>query len=93
MALKGDTVRLFVKFIDFNGEKVEPNDVTLSIYDEDNIAIQSITLTSDNRTGVGEYYFDYTIPYTVTDYVIYEYSGIHRGRPILQRDKIHVEFV
>lgn len=93
MALKGDTVRLEVSFMDFDGVSVEPNEVTLNIYNEDNVALESISLTSDNRTGIGEYYYDYTIPYTVADFVIYEFSGNHRGRPILARDKVHVDFV
>lgn len=93
MALKGDTVRLECNFMDFDGVSVEPEDVVLNIYNEDNVALESISLTSDNRTGIGEYYYDYVIPYTVNDYVVYEFSGNHRGRPILARDKIHVEFV
>lgn len=93
MALKGDTVRLEVKFLDFNGISVDPTDVFLNIYNEDNVAIQSIPLDGDNRVGIGEYYYDYVIPYNVNEFIIYEFSGIHKNRPILARDKIHVEFV
>lgn len=93
MALNGDTVRLEVQFMDFDGNKVEPTDVTLNIYIGDNVALQSISLSSDNRTSVGAYYYDYVIPYTVNDYIVYEYTGLHRDRPILARDKIHVDFV
>lgn len=93
MALKGDTVRLECNFMDFNNTPVEPIDVMLNIYNENNIAIQSIPLTNDNRIGIGKYYYDYIIPYSVRDFIIYEFSGIHRGRPILARDKIHVDFV
>lgn len=93
MALKGDTVRLEVEFMDFNSVRVEPNEVILSIYNEDNVAIESIPLTSDNRTNIGEYFYDYIIPYVISDYIIYEFSGNHRGRPILARDKVHVDFV
>lgn len=93
MALKGDTVRLEVEFKDFDGNSVEPTDVTLNIYDDDGVALQSIPLTSDNRTDVGEYYYDFMIPYNVSDYIIYEFSGVHRSRPILARDKVHVDFV
>lgn len=93
MALKGDTVRLEVEFKDFDGLKVEPTDVTLAIYNEDGVALQSIQLTSDNRTDIGQYFFDYTIPYTVSDFIVYEFSGVHRSRPILARDKVHVDFV
>lgn len=93
MALKGDTVRLEVRFLDFDGRFVEPEDVILNIYDEDNVAIQSIPLTVDNRVDIGTYYYDYVIPYTVNDCIIYEFAGTHRTRPILARDKIQVDFV
>lgn len=93
MALKGDTVRLEVKFMDYDGFSVEPTDVLLNIYDDSNVAIQSIPLTNDNRTNVGEYNYDYAIPYGVNDFIIYEFAGNHKGRPILAREKIHVDFV
>lgn len=93
MALKGDTVRLEVEFRDFKGVMVEPSDVALAIYDDSNVALQSIQLTSENRTDTGCYYYDYTIPYTVSDYITYEFSGVHRDRTILARDKVHVDFV
>ena len=93
MALKGDTVRLEVKFMDFDGNIVEPSNVTLSMYDNSNTAIQSILLTADNRTGIGSYYYDYVIPFAIEEFFIYEFRGLHRERPILARDKIHVEFV
>lgn len=93
MALKGDTIRLEVEFKDFDSVRVEPTDVTLAIYNDDGVALQSIQLTSENRTDVGQYYFDYTIPYSVSDYIIYEFSGVHRNRPILARDRVSVDFV
>lgn len=93
MAFKGDTVRLEVIFKDFDGMSVEPNDVTLTIYDGDNMAIQSIPLTNENRVNIGEYYYDYVIPYGVEEFIIYEFNGYHKERPILARDKIHVDFV
>lgn len=93
MAFKGDTVRLEVRFQDLYGNRVEPEDVFLNIYDNNNIAIQSIPLTNDNRVDIGEYYYDFVIPYNVNDFIVYEFSGSHRERPILAREKIHVEFV
>lgn len=93
MALNGDTVRLEVQFMDFDGIKVEATGVTLNIYDENNVALQSISLSSANRQGIGEYYYDYEIPYTVSDYIVYEFAGTHRERTILARDKVKVDFV
>ena len=33
MALKGDTVRLEVEFLDTDGYRIEPDEVQLNIYD------------------------------------------------------------
>ena len=92
MALKGDTIRLSVRFLDVFEEKVDPDEVYLNIYDNSNIAIQSIPLTEDNKVDVGEYFYDYVIPYTVNDFIVYEFSGNHRGRPILSRERISISF-
>ena len=93
MALKGDTVRLEVEFLDIDGLKIEPYGVSLNVYDRKGVAIQSTSLGEENRTGLGEYYYDLVIPYTVEDYITYEFVGDYHGNPVLAREKIHVEFV
>ena len=93
MALKGDTIRLTGEFKDFDKNFVEPESVTLNIYDKSNIAIQSITITTDNRIGIGLYYYDYVVPFTIEEFFICEFLGMYRGNPILDREKISVSFV
>lgn len=93
MALKGDTVRLEVEFLDTDGYRIEPDEVQLNIYDRRGVAIQSTSLGDSNRVGEGEYYYDLVIPYTVEDYITYEFIGTHKNNPVLAREKIHVEFV
>ena len=93
MAFKGDTVRLEVEFYDIHNRKIEPEEVYLNVYDRNDIAIQSILLEDKHKTGVGQYYYDYTIPYTVSDFVTYEFSASYKDKPVLAREKIHVEFV
>lgn len=93
MALTGDTVRLSVKFLDSDGKSVEPTNVSLNIYNELDIAIDTIPLTEANKTGVGEYLYDFTVPYVSGDYIVYEFFGIHNEKPILARERINIRFV
>lgn len=93
MALKGDTIRLEVLFRDFDGKAISPTNVTLSIYDEYNVAIQSFPLSDDDSVSEGRFFYDYTIPYDVNNFIIYEFYGIKNGKPFISRDKIHVDFV
>lgn len=92
MAFKGDTIRLMVKFKDLYDKEVEAEDVYLNIYDNQDIAIASIPLNSKYRLGIGEYFYDWTIPYGVDDYITYEFTGTHRGMPILARERISIRF-
>lgn len=93
MALTGDTVRLSVKFLDINGEQVDPEDVYLNIYNEKDIAIDTIQLTEVDKSGIGEYFYDFTIPYVSGNYIVYEFAGTYRNKPILSRERINTRFV
>lgn len=93
MALQGDTVRLEVEFKDFDGNAVEPEGVSLNLYDDNEIAFDTVNIPDENRFGIGQYYFDYVVPYGRSDFIVYEFYGSHRGRPILARNKLPIEFV
>lgn len=93
MALKGDTIRLEVEFLDVNGKEIEPEEVHLNIYGKDNVAIESIPLGRGGRMGIGRYSYDYIIPYNVDEFITYEFSGDYRRSPILAREKINIDFV
>ncbi len=93
LALKGDTVRLEVQFKTFDGSIIDPSDVKLNIYNEDNVAIESITMTAEtNKVGIGNYIHDYTLPYG-NDFITYEFFGKYEGKPVVARKRIDVEFV
>lgn len=91
MALKGDTVRLEVQFQSYTGTPVDPSNRKLNIYNKHNKLIESIDLTDDDRFEVGNYMYDYTLPYGY-DSIIYEFFGTYEGKPILARERIGVKF-
>ncbi|MFB5088634.1 hypothetical protein PGC35_15740 [Psychrobacillus sp. PGGUH221] len=86
---KNDTIRLIVQFRTFDGNKVTPDDVKLTIYDKQENVIQEITygLSTD---GLGKYEYDYTDS-TGKDF-IFEYSGFFNEKRILARESVNVKF-
>ena len=94
MAFIGDTVRLIVRFKTYSGSPVDPTDVKLKVLDgEDYSNLLSINVPEENKTDIGVYEYDYTIPSLTSDRLIYEYSGIYDGKPILTRGSFSISFV
>ncbi|WP_342598805.1 hypothetical protein MHB48_15215 [Psychrobacillus sp. FSL H8-0483] len=84
-----DTILLVVQFRDYNGNKVTPNDVKLTIYDKQETPIEEITfgLATD---GLGKFEYEYTDT-TGSDF-IFEFSGVFNEKPILARQEVNVKF-
>lgn len=103
MAFIGDTVTLNVRFKTSKGNAIDPTDVTLKIFKPTITSfklIDTISLTSDHKVGVGEYEIDYTIPSDLeftnsitSHYIVAEFSGMYNGKPTLTRERIPVRFV
>lgn len=86
MALIGDSVRLRVRFRTFNGNAVDPTDVTLRILDgNDYSEIESISSADINKIDVGVYEYDYVVPSGESESLVYEFSGSFNSKPILSR--------
>ncbi|MEK5208121.1 hypothetical protein [Psychrobacillus sp. FSL H8-0510] len=83
------TILLQVQFRAFDGNKVTPEDVKLTIYDKQKTLIEEITfgLATD---GQGKFEYEYTDT-TGSDF-IFEYSGIFNEKPILARQEVNVKF-
>lgn len=88
MMFKGDTVRLKVHFRNFAGESINPNNVTLTIYNVDHEQIDQFALNDTNQDSTGVYFYDYT----PLDQFIYEFKGTYNNKPILVRDSVQVKF-
>lgn len=92
MIYAGDTVRLKVNFKTYDGKAIDPDNVTLTIYDNNQEQIEQITLDDTNRNDVGVYFYDYVTPNDKRE-VIFEFSGIYRSNPIVVRDKLQINFI
>lgn len=92
MIYAGDTVRLKVNFKTYDGKAIDPDNVTLTIYDTTEEQIEQITLDDTNRNDVGVYFYDYVTPNDKRE-VIFEFSGIYRSNPIVVRDKLQINFI
>ncbi len=92
MAYVGDTVRLKVHFKSFDGDSIDPDDITLTIYNTDKSVSETIPITDENKTATGQYYYDYVVSDELLEYFIFEFGGIHNNKPILSRDKVKIKF-
>ena len=96
----GDTVTLQAKFRTHEGYQIDPTDVKLKIYKTtltSNVLIETISLTENDKTFMGEYTYGYVVPTDLntkeTDTLVYEFSGMYEGKPTLIRGILKVRFV
>lgn len=88
MALFKDTIRLVVQFRDFDGRSVSPQNVKLTIYDDKQQLLETISTNIEINNNT--YFYDYVVP--EHDF-IYEFSGAHKGKPILARQSVNTKFI
>ncbi|MFB4473317.1 hypothetical protein ACDI16_10250 [Oceanobacillus caeni] len=92
MIYAGDTVRLKVNFKTYDGKAIDPDNVTLTIYDTTEEQIEQITLDGTNREDVGVFFYDYVTP-TDKKEVIFEFKGVHNNNPIITRGTLPIKFI
>ncbi|MGE6488933.1 hypothetical protein [Paenisporosarcina sp. NPDC076898] len=85
-----DTVRLKVKFRDFDGQAIEPSDVTLTTYKLNKEVIETITQESLIKEDIGCFFYDYTVG---AEDFIFEFSGLHNNKSVLSRDQVQIKFI
>jgi hypothetical protein len=90
--IQGDTIQLRVHFKDFKGVAVDPENVTLTIYDKQQEIIEQFILDDTNRENVGVFYYDY-VPASELDEFIFEFAGSYLNKPILSREKAVLSFI
>lgn len=88
MALFKDTIRLVVQFRDFDGHSVTPENVKLTIYNVKQEIVETISTNIEINNNT--YFYDYVVP--EHDF-IYEFSGTHKGKPILARQSVNTKFI
>ncbi|MGR9049227.1 hypothetical protein ACQ4XT_11410 [Halobacillus faecis] len=90
MIYKGDTVRLQCHFKTFEGQSVNPDNVTLTIYDLNENQIEQFTDTNNEKLGVFSY--DYETASELDEF-IFEFAGSLNQKPILSREKVTTKFI
>lgn len=91
MIYSGDTVRLICNFRTFNGQAINPDNVTLTIYDTERNQIEQYELDDTYRQDVGVYFYDYITPDDEQE-IIFEFKGTHNNYPIIVRDSLKINF-
>jgi hypothetical protein len=91
MILEGDTVRLKCHFKTFNGNSVDPTDIKLTIYDENETQTEQFILNDTNKESVGVFFYDYVTASGLNEF-IFEFSGSFNNKPILSRGKVKIQF-
>jgi len=90
MAYTGDTIRLYGRFYNWAGALSDVAGESIKIYDGKGTQIATGTPIKES-TGV--YYYEYTIPATYSDPLVYEMSGTLEGSTILARSTIERRWV
>lgn len=91
MAKIGDTVRLKASFYNFSDALADPTGVTCTVYDGKKNKLVDAAVATKESTGI--YYYDYTLPSTGFDPLIYEFCGTLEGTTALSRATIEREWV
>ena len=85
MTLVKNTVRLKAEFYNFAGVLSDPSTITLIIIVQTTKTIVASLVQSDLiRTNTGMWYYDFIVP-VGNGNLIYEWSGILEGNPIVNR--------
>ena len=93
MAFTGDSIKLKVHFKDFDGQYVDPTNITLKVYNETKEQLgETINITETNKISIGIYEYNYTLPNADSDLIL-EFSGSNSGSPIIIRKTINITFV
>lgn len=86
---QGDTVRLRATFTDWDKLRVDPTDITLTVYARTREPLgDPIPIGPEHRVAEGVYECDYTLPIGY-DMLTFEFRGLDaEGHPILSRQSM-----
>lgn len=91
--VQGNTVRLKAEFKTFAGVHIDPVGPSLKIYDGEQALLATIIIDDTCKTATGEYEYDYVIPTTGRDPLVYEWSGTLEGHIAIGRGKLYRKWV
>lgn len=81
----GNTVRLQCIFMDFDGNKIDPQNVQITVYNYRYTILERLMLGSESRIDLGTYQFFYQTDSEDEMKYIYEYRGEVNGVVSLKR--------
>lgn len=87
MVLVGNTVRLCGVFYDWDDKPVDPDKVSLIIYDGNKKRLEEL---EPSREAPGQYLYDYVVKEKGVFY--FEFYGLINGLPSLNRQQLTVGF-
>jgi hypothetical protein len=92
----GNTIRCEVEFTNFAGEFTDPTTVKFITYDQAYKKLTEVTLTSGNKSEVGKWFYDLTVPTmdskSKEGVIFYEWYGDINGKPTVKRESLEVCF-
>lgn len=93
--LAGDTIRLICNFKDFAGNASDPTLISVKIYDQTYLLLNTYSVDLvNNKTSIGAYFYDYTIPTNFQNKTVYyEWYAEYNGIPSLNRSSFQVVFM
>jgi len=96
---EGNTAELQAAFYDNSDALVDPDAVSLVIYDQDQeVLLTGITFdgtaTGIQKRSTGNYYYEYTVPVgqNITK-IFFEYTGTVDSKPSLNRKEVKVVWI
>lgn len=93
MALTGDTVRLKAHFKTIKNESINPTNVVLTLYDTEQVEIETFNLDDTiNQESEGVFFYDYILP-DDEQQIVFEFRGLHNNKPIIARGMIEPKFI
>jgi hypothetical protein len=88
----GNTVRLYCKFYDYEGNLINPSFVKITFYDHEYKKTLEQVLDARYRADVGIYFYDFRTEFEEKRY-IYEFYGTIAGLPSIKRDDFITVFM
>jgi hypothetical protein len=89
--MDGETVKLTADFTGFEGGHIDPDNITLNVYDVlGEPMIDEVNITSHYKVSAGVYCYEYPIPLGTKGDLLYEFLGYINGAPIVIRDILRV---
>ena len=89
----GNTIRLQCIFEDFDGNRVNPTNVKIILYDNKYQKLQELVLSSGYRIGTGVYIYNYITSSDLEQRIVYEWYGEINGLPSLKRSSFRTAFI